>query len=308
MADIILHHYDPSPFAHKARLILGFKKLAWRSVVIPMVMPKPDLMPLTGGYRRTPVLQIGADIYCDTALIADELERRHPQPTLFPKGSGGPGLAAMLTHWSDTAMFMPAVNFVMSQVADRMPPAFFADRAAMRGQAPPDIEKLKAAGPRLMAQAQREIEKVEGALADGRAFLLGEAPGLADFSVMHPIWMVAGGGKRAAAALEPFARVRAWLDRLAAIGTGQRTEMDAKEALAVARAATPGPYEAGDAGPDAPKLGARVSVQGEDRVPEPVIGEVVLVRRNEIAVRRNDPAVGEVAVHFPRAGYIVRPV
>src|SRR5689334_19212590 len=31
--------------------------------------PRPELMPMTGGYRRTPVLQIGADIYCDTQLI-----------------------------------------------------------------------------------------------------------------------------------------------------------------------------------------------------------------------------------------------
>ncbi len=63
-----------------------------------MIMPKPDLMPLTGGYRKTPVLQIGADIYCDTRLIARELERRFPSPTLFPGGNRGLSLA--LTHWS----------------------------------------------------------------------------------------------------------------------------------------------------------------------------------------------------------------
>ena len=66
MADIILHHYTMSPFAEKARLMLGFKQLAWRSVHIPPVMPKPDVVALTGGYRKTPVLQIGADVYCDS--------------------------------------------------------------------------------------------------------------------------------------------------------------------------------------------------------------------------------------------------
>ena len=71
MADLILHHYPTSPFAEKVRLVLGYKNLAWKSVVIPQIMPKPDLQALTGGYRKTPVLQIGADIYCDTALIAD---------------------------------------------------------------------------------------------------------------------------------------------------------------------------------------------------------------------------------------------
>ena len=80
MTDLILHHYDGSPFAHKIRAILGFKGLAWRSVKIPMIMPKPDLMPLSGGYRRTPVMQAGADIWHDTQLIAAELERRQPGP------------------------------------------------------------------------------------------------------------------------------------------------------------------------------------------------------------------------------------
>ena len=51
MTDIILHHYAVSPFAEKLRIALGLKRAAWLSVDIPSVMPKPDLMPLTGGYR-----------------------------------------------------------------------------------------------------------------------------------------------------------------------------------------------------------------------------------------------------------------
>ena len=82
--DLILHHYDFSNYSEKVRLALGYKGLDWCSVIIPPVAPKPDLTPLTGGYRRTPVLQVGADIYCDTRLILAELERRKPQPTLFP--------------------------------------------------------------------------------------------------------------------------------------------------------------------------------------------------------------------------------
>jgi len=86
MHELILHHYPTSPFAEKARLMLGFKQLSWRSVMIPPVMPKPDLTALTGGYRRTPVLQVGADIYCDTALIARRLEAEKATPALFPEG------------------------------------------------------------------------------------------------------------------------------------------------------------------------------------------------------------------------------
>ena len=70
-------------------MIFGFKGIAWRSVRIPRIMPKPDLMPLTGGYRRTPVMQIGADVFCDTQIIIREIERRFPSPTLFPSGAAG---------------------------------------------------------------------------------------------------------------------------------------------------------------------------------------------------------------------------
>ena len=85
MADIILHHYPTSPFSEKVRLVLGYKNLSWQSVVIPMIMPKPDVVALTGGYRKTPFMQIGADIYCDSALICDVLEHIQPTPALFPE-------------------------------------------------------------------------------------------------------------------------------------------------------------------------------------------------------------------------------
>ena len=89
MADLILHHYLTSPFSEKVRLILGAKKLPWKSVFIPPIMPKPDVEVLTGGYRKTPFLQIGADIYCDSALIADVLEHLRPEPTLYPEPEKG---------------------------------------------------------------------------------------------------------------------------------------------------------------------------------------------------------------------------
>jgi glutathione S-transferase len=304
--DLILHHYDASPFAQKSRWCFGFKKLAWRSVVIPMVMPKPLLMPLTGGYRRTPVMQIGADIYFDTTLIAAEIERRHPSPTFYPVG--GEGLAAIFTGWADQNLFLPAANFALCQVADHLPPGFFEDRAKMRGVAPTPIEKIKAALPLFKSQMYLQLDRLKSLLADGRTFLLGEQPSLADLAVGHALWMVGmNSGKRVAAGLDPYPTVRAWLERVNAIGQGTRSELDAKEALAIAKAATPETPRPSEEVEGAPKLGARVSVQAEDRVPEPVTGEVVGVWRNEVAIRRSDPEAGEIVVHVPRAGFIVRP-
>src|SRR5262249_39341525 len=127
---IILHHFDQSPFSEKIRLIFGLKKIAWTSVRISRIMPRPDLMPLTGGYRRTPVIQIGADIYCDTQCIMRELERRFPEPTLLPKGYEG--LASASAMWTDRSFFQNTVNLVFGSLARQVPPPFVAGRAQLR--------------------------------------------------------------------------------------------------------------------------------------------------------------------------------
>lgn len=306
MSDLILHHYDGSPFAHKIRVIFGLKDLAWKSVDIPMIMPKPDLMPLTGGYRRTPVLQVGADIYHDTQLIAAELERRHPEPTLYP--NGGEGMAHALTCWADQNLFGAGTSAVFAHIADKMPPAFFKDRSAMRGQEPPPAEKVMAAAPRLVAELNRSLSLLDGWLGDGRKFLLGDDAGLGDFSIFHPVWMLNRTGKKNAALLDPYPNIRGWLERIDALGTGTSTEMDSKEALAVAKDASPA--DPGDSEPDAagPELGQKVSVLSSDKVPDPVIGDVVAVRLNEVVIRREDDEIGTVQNHFPRFGYVIRPV
>jgi len=306
VTDFILHQYDSSPFAYKARLCFGFKKLAWRCVTIPLVMPKPLLMPLTGGYRRTPVMQIGADIYLDSSLIAAELERRHPNPSFYP--AGGEAMAQIMTAWADQNLFLPAANFSLSIVAEKLPAEFFEDRAKMMHRPVTPIEKMKAATPLFKMQMSLQLDRVANLLADGRSFFFGERPGLADIAVAHPLWMAAkNSGKRSAAAFDPYPTVRAWVDRVDAIGQGTRSEMSGEEALAVAKASTPETPRASEDIEGAPKLGSRVSIQTEDRTPEPVVGEVVYVGRNEVAIRRSAPEVGDIVVHAPRAGFMIRP-
>ena len=73
--NLILHHYDISPFSQKAQKMMGLKGLAWQSVEMPMIAPKPDVEQLTGGYRGTPVLQIGADVFIDNWMIARAIDQ-----------------------------------------------------------------------------------------------------------------------------------------------------------------------------------------------------------------------------------------
>ena len=53
------------------------------------------------------------------------------------------------------------------------------------------------------------------------------------------------------------------------------------------------------------KPGQVVSVTPDDTGRDPVIGELVTSGIHEIVIRRSDPAIGEVCVHFPRAGFVV---
>src|SRR5215212_789738 len=118
MPELILHHYASSPFSEKIRLILGYKGLRWKSVLIPMIMPKPDVIALTGGYRKTPIMQIGADIYCDTALIADVLEELHPTPTLYHEDVGAQ--ARVLAQWADSTLFWTTIPYVFQPAGMQM--------------------------------------------------------------------------------------------------------------------------------------------------------------------------------------------
>ena len=118
-SEIILHNYPQSPVAEKVRVALGIKQAQWRSVEIPRLPPKPMLTKLTGGYRRTPVMQIGADIYCDSQCIIRELEKRIPAPSIVP--SADAGLMWCMSRWTDGALFDLSVKIVLGSAGDALP-------------------------------------------------------------------------------------------------------------------------------------------------------------------------------------------
>ena len=303
MSELILHHFDLSPYAEKVRVMLGIKGLAWRSVQIPMVMPKPDLTALTGGYRKTPVLQVGADVYCDTSCIARELERRHPTPSLFP--DGGAGLAIALATWGDR-FFEPGAGLAMT-VNEGLPEDLVKDRREFFSHM--NFDTLRARVPHSYTQLLAHTSLVEEQLRDGRAFLLGPSPGLADATAYYVLSMARGFLPDAGPMLAPFPALLAWESRMRGIGHGRRSELASADAIGIARASQP---ELGR-GVDVHdrlglRAGQRVSVTPDDYGKVPVSGELVTLDRHEVAVRRLDERAGELVVHFPRIGYLVAPV
>lgn len=301
--DLILHHFDISPFAEKVRLAFGIKHASWKSVQIPLVMPKPDLTALTGGYRKTPVLQIGADIYCDTQRIATELERRLPGPALF--SDGGEALSLMLAQWSDVSFFRPAAALAMG-TNPALPEDILEDRRQFFSYL--DFATLEAQLPHFYSQFSAHAALLDRALAAGGPFLLGAAPAWADILGYFPVWTARSNIAGAAERLESLPALLAWEQRMLAIGHGRRSELDAGAALEIARSAqsTAVAEVAVDAQP-ALAVGQPVTVAPDDYGVVPVHGKLLRLTQDDIAIRRSDPMAGEVVVHFPRIGYRVEP-
>jgi glutathione S-transferase len=289
---LILHHHDPSPFAEKIRLAFGIKGLAWSSVQIPMAMPKPDLLALTGGYRGTPVLQIEADIYCDSRLVIARLERLFPDPPLLRSGLL---VNFGLQHWSDEALFPPGAALAMHENRAAMPEGLLAERSCYFTNL--DFSRFEADAAYFRDQVAAHAALIEGQLADGRDFLLGDAPEWADIGAYFPMWMLGGHVASGAAILADKPRLALWQARMAAFGTGKRSELSAAEAIAIARAAKL---------PEAP-TGNAVRVFPVAHPETAVTGRLMSADDAEIIIRRSDERAGEVAVHFPRIGYRIEP-
>ena len=307
MPEIILHNYPQSPVAEKVRVGLGIKGVAWRSVEIPRIPPKPLLMPLTGGYRRTPVMQIGADIYCDSQCILREIERRNPLPTFYPGGADG--MAWGVGRWTDGALFDHVIKLVLGAAGDALPADFAEDRGRLYLGADwaEGLKRANADLPHIIAQLRVQFGWMDQRLATGRRFMLGDAPGLPDALAYHLVWFLRGRWAGGPGFLSEFPALEAWEARVSAIGHGSVSEMSAEEALAVAGEAEPETESQADPGdPQGLAPGMAVTVAPDlDGGEEAVAGRVQAVSRETIAILREDPQVGRVCVHFPRVGYRV---
>jgi glutathione S-transferase len=308
--NIFLHHYPSSPFAEKIRAIMGYKHLAWKSVFQPMVMPKPDMQALTGGYRRIPILQIGNQIVCDTMLICDVLEHLSPEKTLYPAGQKG--AARTVAQWADSMLFQVAMAYNFqpagaAHVFKDQPPenlkAFAADRQAMRGGAP-------RMNPADAAATYKSYLRRISSMLDGQSFLLGDTPSVADFAVYHPLWFTRKIVPPVASVLDATPAVLAWMDAIAAFDQGEPSKSNATESIAACAINTPANSLFGAENTFQDEhgiaLGSQVTITAESFGLEPSAGELIAATRTRYTLRRVDARAGEVFVHFPRIGFILK--
>ena len=298
MTGLILHQYAMSPYSKKVISIFAFKNLAWHAVEQPVIAPKPDLTPLTGGYRKIPVLQIGAHIYCDTKLMIREIEKRHPETALTPTELLG--AAELIADWADYRLFSHAAGPSIFEIGNLVPKDFLADRAAM--QRP---EVLAAALPvdHVKAQFVLDLQMINRQL-EVTAFMLGERFTLADAATFH-VLNFACNAPSLAEAVNKHTAIANWLQAIRDMGEGQRSDMEPAEALNIARDATPDYTPPADAIADeALPVEQMIAIKPNDYGQEETVGEIVWATAEALAVKRSDEKVGDVLVHYPRLGYL----
>ncbi|MEE2929504.1 MAG: glutathione S-transferase N-terminal domain-containing protein [Pseudomonadota bacterium] len=307
---IILHQFDRSPYSEKIRLALRMKNLGWAAVEIPSIMPKPDLTPLTGGYRRTPVMQIGADIFCDTSIMLAELEKRFQIPALTLPGHEG--LASMVSAWTDGKWFQTSVAVIFGTIGEHMPQDFIDDRTKMSGRAF-DVEAMKAAVPFMQDQWRSQLMWIEDRLEGGRRagtgdWLVGTKPGMVDVhAFMNPWFVEQNVPDFLNECFESTPLTRDWYRRLKDFKGQAPEEISGAEAIEIAHNAAPRLKPASTAG-DLRDLepGDRVAIAPDDYAKDWVEGDLVIANSERVIIARQDERADNLHVHFPRVGYILR--
>ena len=297
---LIVHHYPGSPFAEKIRRILAYKRLPWTSVRAPAVLPKPDLVALTGGYRKVPVLQLGNHVYCDTALIARVIEQRAPEPALYQ-----PPLAAALAAWADDQLFNAALPYVLRpSKLDAMLRWFTQDEltrfADDRREMGKDSTRPATTGKQRRAHFAVFLRWLESTLEQTR-YLTGDTLSIADFAAYHTLWCLWHSSPES---LAGHPRVIAFVEALAALPDPAVDTLTSEQALEVSRQSAPA-WQPPAAFEDASGLqaGQTVTARAADVGRDPVQGTLVWAAADEVVLRREDPSAGIVYVHFPRLGY-----
>ncbi|MCI0346097.1 MAG: hypothetical protein L0221_11745, partial [Chloroflexi bacterium] len=129
---------------------------------------------------------------------------------------------------------------------------------------------------------------------------------LADAACFHPVWF-ARNSQRLAAAIDARPALAAWFTRIEGIGATDSRPMPPDEVLAIARESSPVDVDGSEiTRVNGFAVGDDVAIAADDYGPEESRGKVVRLAPDEITILRREAALGEIAVHFPRAGYRVR--
>lgn len=302
MSDLVLHHYALSPFSEKVRVMLGYADLSWQSVTVREFPPRPELDRLTGGYRKIPVGQMGADIFCDTRTITSEIAAAANRPELALENCDQQ--VRDFVARADLEVFLACVTAANGRNLLRKVRREHSwlhlgrlmwDRLNMARKA-----RVKAAGPKNAQKVLGDhLDELESMLEQD--YLFGDKPNIGDFAAYHGLWFIrdASDSRR----LAQYPKINAWMDRIQAFGHGRFTEITPEDALEQARQAQPAPLPSSKGS----SSGKPVTIAPSDYGRHGVTGHLVASTDHRWILARKADDCGTVHVHFPRAGFTLEP-
>lgn len=302
MTTLILHHYPMSPFSEKIRAMLGYADVSWQSCMTREMPPRPLLARLAGGYRKIPVAQIGADIFCDSHIIAAEIAQLSNKPALDLDNLDEVQQAFITKVDLDlffACLFAAGTMKLNIKVLKAMSlldvGRFLLDRINMGRKA-----KVRAVSPlKAKELVIAHLANLEQRL--NQDFLFGQTPTHADFSAYHTLWFIHELAE--SPLLQGHPRLLNWMARMKAFGHGTSQQINEGQALKAAQAEPR--IIASEYRQDA-LIGQTVSIAPADYGCEPTTGVLVGVMPNRWVIARQDSELGTLHVHFPRQGYTLR--
>ena len=296
---IILHQYDISPFSQKAQKMLALKGLSWTSVEMPMIAPKPDVEALTGGYRGTPVLQMGADVFVDNWMIARALDDAAPDAPAI--NARGPLSDGALYAWGER-LFTPLLHSALAAYQSQWDADFLADRKRVFPDV--DFDTLAAGDLDRHSQVRAYLGAVEAELALCGNYLGGEHADSWDIHVWGMVWMIHSALPDLVPIVEGYSGVVAWYERMVALGTGARTDAEIAVAWESLNAAEPRalPTTAADE-PLKAWLGQSVQISAGSADRGGARGRLLAIDHEQVVLAVTPIEGVDAQVWFPRFGY-----
>jgi glutathione S-transferase len=303
---LILHHYEMSPFSEKVRAMFGYCNLEWQSVLTSAMPPRSFLLPLAGGYRRIPVAQIGADIFCDTRIISAEVSILTQRPE-FAMASLSDDEQTYI-EYLDGDTFSAAFSAIppltlMSSLLRRMSPlkvfALIRDRLSMAKGG----NLRRPSAKKALTIIEKHMRDLDQRVSNAQ-YLQGDSPALADFSAFHSLWFYFSMTRTKPPS--ELCNFTAWYGRIANFGHGKRKEISPENALDIAKKALP------RAIPNSMRqdenVGRLVQISPSDYGLIAVEGMLVGADSERLILARQSEGLGEVNIHFPRHGYTLNVV
>ncbi len=297
---IILHHYPLSPYSEKIRAMLAYTDTAWKSCITSEAPPRGDLDILSGGYSRIPIGQIGADIYCDSNLLADEIAALSKTPALANEKLNAEQLEQR--QWVESKLFFACVNrafsiSLLSRIAKEKGVLnlghFLKDRIQMGAKAAISMGSPKSA-PKYINQGFNLLTEGMGT----NAFIGGNSPNLVDFALYHCFWFLAEVGERDDLNENP--QVLDWYQRMHSYQSSPVDEIGIESALSEAKIANP--KRLAKRFTQDHRIGADITIAPSDYRQIPVTGKLVGADSQRWIIERNHPETGKLHLHFPTHG------